>query len=539
MASQQVFDPELEKDASLSDSKEEVKHVERSLPHGHEIHVKNARFANAKLHTTLKVNSKEGFVLFLCMFTCFLTSAVSGYDGTLMTSINGMPYWIATVNAGQPAVGTGLIFSMYTIGQIVAPVFAGPFTDYFGRKWGVMSGCLIICVGTAIISSSFGQSQFVGGRFLLGFGASVISVAAPAYCVEVAPPQWRGRMMGLFNTGWYSGSIPAAGITLGTRTIQSDWSWRIPLILQGLPALIVCFIILFLPESPRWLMAQGKDEQALAFLVKYHGSGNPEDPIVMLEYDEFKESIMINASDKRFWDWSELWDTANARWRSLMVIFMGVAGQFSGSGLSYFNLQLYSQLGFNTTQQFDFNLGNQFMSCTGSTIGTSLADKLPRRKALIGGTFGCAMMLVCAGAFSELVAKGKANPNMERAGVACYFMFHIISGFTFTPLQPTYPSEVLKTNTRAKGMALYSVVCGAFSFINTFAGPIALANITYNYIYFFVGWDLFECIIWYFFGVETLGRTIEELDEIFSAPNPVKASIANRDVIVDDVHEKV
>jgi len=288
------------------------------------------------------------------------------------------------------------------------------------------------------------------------------------------------------------------------------------------------------------LMAQSRDEAALAFLVRYHGSGDPDDPIVKLEYQEFKDAISITASDKRFWDWSELYNSSNARWRSLMVIFMGVAGQFSGSGLSYFNLQLYSQLGFNTTQQFDFNLGNQFMSCTGSTIGTSLADRLPRRKALIGGTFGCAVMLVCAGAFSEMVSKKAASPAMERAGVACYFMFHIISGFTFTPLQPLYPSECLRTNTRAKGMALYSLVCGAFSFINTFAGPIALANITYNYIYFFVAWDIVESVLWYFFGIETLGRTIEEMEEIFNSPNPVRASIAAREVIIeDDVHEKI
>lgn len=116
---------------------------------------------------------------------------------------------------------------------------------------------------------------------------------------------------------------------------------------------------MFLPESPRWLMAQGRDEQALAFLTKYHGAGDEQDPVVQLEYMEFKEAIEIDGSDKRvriihyimlssrwlivnlgfvqFWDYSGLFSTSSQRWRSLMVIFMGVAGQFSGNGLGSFS----------------------------------------------------------------------------------------------------------------------------------------------------------------------------------------------------------
>lgn len=128
-----------------------------------------------------------------------------------------------------------------------------------------------------------------------------MTTAAPSYCVEICPPQWRGRMTGFYNCGWFGGSIPAAGITLGCSKINSDLSWRLPLIFQAVPSLIVICSVWFLPyvrsflrctiadtnhcsESPRWLMAAGREEEARAFLTRFHGSGDPNDPLVELEW---------------------------------------------------------------------------------------------------------------------------------------------------------------------------------------------------------------------------------------------------------------
>ena len=83
--------------------------------------------------------------------------------------------------------------------------------------------------------------------------------------------------------------------------------------------------------------------------------------------------------------------------------------------------------------------------------------------------------------------------------------------FTYTPLQAVIPSESLETTSRAKGLAINTMILGAMGFLNQFAGPIALANIGYKYIYVFVGWDLCEALLWYLFGVEGQGRTLEEL----------------------------
>ncbi|KAG8965040.1 hypothetical protein FRC03_000995 [Tulasnella sp. 419] len=454
-----------------------------------------------------------------------------------MTAINAMPYYQSKFNSGYLGSSTGIIFSIYTIGGVVGPWFAGPLSDRFGRRGGMFAGALMICVGTAVIASANKRGQFIAGRFVLGFGVSILTTAAPSYCVEICPPQWRGRMTGFYNCGWFGGSIPAAGITLGTAKMKSDLSWRLPLIFQAFPSLVVILAVWFLPESPRWLMANGRDEDALNFLARFHGGGNRNDPVVQLEWAEFKEGIALDGSDKRWWDYSELFNSGSARYRSLQVLLMGVFGQFSGNGLGYFNTEIYRAVGYGDDMVFNLNLANSFTSAFGAGWGVALADRMPRRKVLVAGTFASAVMLAGNGGLSARWAatpEDSKNLNVGRGSVAFFFLFNIVYSFTYTPLQALYPVECLQTTTRAKGMAMYAFVVGAISFINLFAGPIALDNIKHNYIFIFVGWDIVESILWYLLGVETVGRTLEELEEIFGSPSPVATSKA-----IYDEHKKI
>jgi hypothetical protein len=116
------------------------------------------------------------------------------------------------------------------------------------------------------------------------------------------------------------------------------------------------------------------------------------------------------------------------------------------------------------------------------------------------------------------------NHNVAQAALAFYFLFNCVFSFTYTPLQGVVPVESLTTTMRAKGLAASGFIVSAMGFINQFAGPVGLQNLGYKYIYVFVGWDVVEAVLWYFFCVESQGRTLEELDWIYEQPNPVKAS---------------
>lgn len=109
-------------------------------------------------------------------------------------------------------------------------------------------------------------------------------------------------LTGFYNCGWFGGSIPAAAVVYGCNQIDNDYSWRIPLIVQGLACIVVMGGVWFIPESPRFLIANGREEEAVSFLVKYHGNNDPTSRLVQLQIEEMKDGIRQDGIDKRPWD---------------------------------------------------------------------------------------------------------------------------------------------------------------------------------------------------------------------------------------------
>jgi MFS family permease len=149
----------------------------------------------------------------------------------------------------------------------------------------------------------------MAGRFLAGFGVAIVRSAAPAFVTETAPLQWRGPATLLYNSLWLIGAILASFIAYASGSMKSSLSWRLPLILQVVPSTIVVVFSLFLPESPRWLVADDRYEEARKLLVKYHAAGDENSPLITLEMAEMRASIRQEASDKRWYDYSELFNS--------------------------------------------------------------------------------------------------------------------------------------------------------------------------------------------------------------------------------------
>lgn len=193
-----------------------------------------------------------------------------GYDMTLMTNIAAMPFW----HEQFPGIGVSGAYMSGVIAVYPAGIFLGsPFSsmacDMWGRRHALFIGSIIVIIGTALTSSATHIGQFIVARIILGAGGAFMVIPAVAYLTEIAPPQWRGRIVGLFNAAFYLGSIPCSAICYGTSFIQNHWSWRIPHILQALACIGLIWIVPFIPESPRYLMAKGKVEKAHEWLIRY------------------------------------------------------------------------------------------------------------------------------------------------------------------------------------------------------------------------------------------------------------------------------
>jgi MFS family permease len=225
---------------------------------------------------------------------------------------------------------------MYNIGSIAAVFFTAPVNDFFGRRWGMFTGAIIVIIGTCVQATSTGRGQFLGGRFILGFGVSFCCVSAPCYVSEMAHPNWRGTITGLYNCTWYIGSIIASWVVYGCSYVDGDIAWRIPIWCQMITSGIVALGVLWLPESPRWLIAQDRVEDAVQVLATYHGEGDENHPMVVLQIKEMSNQIAADATDKSWWDYRGLWNTHSARRRLIGVLGMAVFGQVSGNSLRYF-----------------------------------------------------------------------------------------------------------------------------------------------------------------------------------------------------------
>ncbi len=114
-----------------------------------------------------------------------------------MGSINAMTPYQESFGLSGAGSSTGLIFIIYNLGQIAAFPFCGFVADGYGRRVCIFVGCLIVLIGTAVQASAHARGQFIGGRFVLGFGAALASAAGPAYTVELAHPAYRGTMAGM------------------------------------------------------------------------------------------------------------------------------------------------------------------------------------------------------------------------------------------------------------------------------------------------------------------------------------------------------
>lgn len=162
-----------------------------------EKHVDTAvQIAHDVTETKYSPRSKNMIMLYAVLCIPYLCGCLNGYDGSLMGGLNAMESYMKYFHKEVVDDSTGIIFAMYNIGSVAAVFFTGPVNDYFGRRWGMFTGALIIIIGTCIQAPSKTEGQFLAGRFVLGFGVSFCAVSAPTYVSEMAHPHWRGTITG-------------------------------------------------------------------------------------------------------------------------------------------------------------------------------------------------------------------------------------------------------------------------------------------------------------------------------------------------------
>jgi MFS family permease len=149
--------------------------------------------------------SPAAFILYFSCLLGFFCSTANGFDGSLFNSLLEIDQFKSFFNVADQGIWAGIVTSMYQIGSVVAIPFIGPAIDTWGRKAGMSIGAMFIIVGTIIQGTTISNAsigQFMGGRFLLGFGVAIVASAGPMYVVEVSHPAFRSVMTAIYNCFW-------------------------------------------------------------------------------------------------------------------------------------------------------------------------------------------------------------------------------------------------------------------------------------------------------------------------------------------------
>lgn len=211
--------------------------------------------------------------------------------------------------------------------------------------------------------------------------------------------------------------------------------------------------------------------------------------------------------------------------------------------MTYFLPAVLDTAGYtNGTTQANINLAYSCFQFAFALLGAAFVERFGRRPLMLFSMTGCCIVWIGMTAATGTFASSGDSAS-AKATVAMIFMFGAVFSVGITPLQALYPVEVLSFEMRAKGMAFSSLAVNAGGLLNQFAWPIALKAIGWKTYIIFIVWCAIQTVVFYFMMPETRRRTLEELDHIFEARNPVKASLVTREVRLDaeksivDVHE--
>ena len=419
-------------------------------------------------------------------------------------------------------VGTGFNVASMLLGCAVGAFFAGRLADMFGRRAVLIVAAIFFLVsawGSGIADSSF---EFVIYRVLGGFAVGAASVMSPAYISEVSLARYRGRLSTVQQIAIISGLFIAfvsnyllakvAGSSV-TQLWLGFEAWRWMFWIEIFPAALFLVALLFIPESPRYLVAKGRKEQGLAVLTRLYGEREAR-----IKLDEIDASLAADHHRPRL---SDLISKTTGKIRPIVWVGIGLATFQQLVGINivfYYGAVLWQAVGFSENDALLINVISGALSI-GACIATILMiDKIGRKPLLWIGSLGMAVSLgAVAIAFStaSLDASGKLGLS-DAMGVLALVAANVYVVFFNTswgPVMWVMLGEMFPNQIRGSGLAVAGLFQWGSNFAVIMTFPILLASIGLAATY---GLYTLAAVISIFFVRkyvhETKGKELEQME---------------------------
>jgi MFS family permease len=240
--------------------------------------------------------------------------ALYGYDQGMMSMINTNYNYLATMGIASSSPLVGWIVSVYYLGCAVGAVLFSKVADHWGRKKSIFTCLATACLGNLImfIAGLWGQegalhTMFVG-RVIMGLGVGGVDAVIPIYSSELARDEARGKALAQEFQMNIFGLNMAFGINLGvTRLLgkHNEWAWRIPIVVMQVYPVALMACVKSLPESPRWFIYHGRDQDAKKALGMIYGGkyGDGEEGETDRQFEDLKQKHDAEAGENvSYWD---------------------------------------------------------------------------------------------------------------------------------------------------------------------------------------------------------------------------------------------
>lgn len=397
-----------------------------------------------------------------------------------------------------------LIVAIYEIGCFFGAIFTSFFGEGFGRRRSIFLGVCVMIVGALLQATAYGKAHIIVGRIVSGLGMGIINSTAPVMMAEFAPKATRGIYVCAQLSCLNFGIMMVYWIDYGFGKIASgpSYAWRVPVILQCMFLIPMLFIIMIVPDTPRWLISHNKGDEGLDVLRRLNKGKMSEEAILRMHSD-ITNTVAYEASIGAG-TWSDLLkdDDIQSRKRFLIACGIQIFQQLGGiNALIYYSGTLF-QKSLNFTPEFSALMSGILNTWffAASFIPWFLIDRVGRRPLFLSMiSLMAAVMIVQTGLIYNVEKQTAIASACGAAAAAMLFIFQGAFTIGFQATVWVYPSEILPLRLRQRGSAISTASNWICNFIIVYITPPAIRNIGYRtYIIFGVFNALWVPIIYFF-----------------------------------------
>lgn len=445
-----------------------------------------------------------------------------GYDTGTISGILAMDFWVNEFGENRNEKGDlyitssqqALIVSILSAGTFLGALTAAPFGDRLGRRWGLIASCLVFSVGVAFQTAATETVLFSIGRFVAGYGVGLISALVPLYQSESSPKWIRGAIVGCYQFAITIGLLLAACVNQATHGRNDSGSYRIPVAVQFLWAIILAGGMYLLPETPRYLIKKNRFDDATRSMSRLRRL--PVDhPILIEELNEIKANHQYEVSLTGGSGYADCLKGNMAK-RLFTGCALQALQQLTGINfIFYYGTNFFKNSGIENP--FLIGLITNLVNVFSTIPGLWLVERMGRRNLLLFGAVGMCVSQFIVAIVGVTTASVVANKVLI-AFVCIYIFFFACS---WGPVAWVVTGELFPLKVRAKALSITTATNWLFNFAIGYSTPYMVdagpgnANLGPK-VFFVWGSCCFLCIafVW-FFIYETKGLSLEEVDELY------------------------